>query len=150
VRKLAVGDQTLGYALAGYIDAIAHFCHRYLARKLLITRTTMTDSINDQAREWDRERAALLDRPISSLGLTLRGTMLERLYAELAEHALVFRPPIYLSDEWGCRDGIARIGVPFYLADERLRRIEEEFTGEVEDETESMRYLRDEAGHAFN
>ena len=74
----------------------------------------------------------------------------ERLYAELADHGLVFCPPIYLSDEWGCPDGIARIGVPFYLADERLRRLEEELTGEVEDETESMRYLRHEAGHAFN
>jgi hypothetical protein len=114
----------------------------------------MTESTDDQAREWDRERAALLDRPISSLGLTLQGTMLERLsdrlHAELADRGLVFRPPIYLSDEWGCPDGIARIGVPFYLADERLRRIEEELTGEVEDETESMRYLRHEAGHAFN
>jgi hypothetical protein len=114
----------------------------------------MTESMDDRAREWDRERAALLDRPISSLGLTLEGTMLERLserlYAELADRGLVFRPPIYLSDEWGCPDGIARIGVPFYLADDRLRRIEEELTGEVEDETESMRYLRHEAGHAFN
>ena len=68
----------------------------------------------------------------------------------LSDRGLVFRPPIYLSDEWGCPDGIARIGVPFYLADERLCRIEEELTGEVEDETESMRYLRHEAGHAFN
>lgn len=114
----------------------------------------MTDSMDERAREWDRERAALLDRPISSLGLTLQGTMLERLSerlrAELADRGLVFRPPIYLSDEWGCPDGIARIGVPFYLADERLRRIEEELTGEVEDEAESMRYLRHEAGHAFN
>jgi hypothetical protein len=114
----------------------------------------MAESMDEQAREWDRERAALLDRPISSLGLTLRGTMLERLaerlHAELADRGLVFRPPIYLSDEWGCPDGIPRIGVPFYLADERLRRIEEDLTGEVEDETESMRYLRHEAGHAFN
>ncbi|MEP7086463.1 MAG: hypothetical protein ABI884_03935 [Gemmatimonadota bacterium] len=114
----------------------------------------MTESMDDQAREWDRERTALLDRPISSLGLTLEGTMLERLSqrldAELAERGLVFHPPIYLSDEWGCPDGIARIGVPFYLADERLRRLEEDLSGEVEDETESMRYLRHEAGHAFN
>lgn len=122
--------------------------------RILLMSAAMTESTDDRAREWDRERAALLDRPISSLGLTLRGTMLERLserlYAELSDRGLVFRPPIYLSDEWGCPDGIARIGVPFYLADERLRRIEEDLTGEVEDETESMRYLRHEAGHAFN
>jgi hypothetical protein len=58
----------------------------------------MTESMDERAREWDRERAALLDRPISSLGLTLEGTLLarlsERLYAELADRGLVFRPPI--------------------------------------------------------
>ncbi len=125
-----------------------------MARILLMSESTMTESMDDRARQWDRERAALLDRPISGLGLTLQGTMLERLSerldAELAVHGLAFRPPIYLSDEWGCPDGIARIGVPFYLADDRLRRIEEDLTGAVEDEMESMRYLRHEAGHAFN
>ena len=61
-----------------------------------------------------------------------------------------FHPPVYLSDEWGCPDGTPLIGVPFYLADQRLARIEEELAVEVESEADVMRFLRHEAGHAFN
>ena len=42
------------------------------------------------------------------------------------------------------------IGIPFYLADRRLARIEEEQTGEVEDDKTVMMFLRHEAGHAVN
>jgi hypothetical protein len=44
------------------------------------------------------------------------------------------------------------IGVPFYLADPMLVRLEDEFMEGVEAESEGqiMRYLRHEAGHAFN
>ena len=38
-------------------------------------------------------------------------------YAELEAHGIAFRPPVYLSDQWGCPDGTPLIGVPFYLAD---------------------------------
>jgi hypothetical protein len=44
----------------------------------------------------------------------------------------------------------ALIGVPFYLADQRLARIEEELAVEVESDVDVMRFLRHEAGHAFN
>ena len=63
---------------------------------------------------------------------------------------IAFRPPVYLSDQWGCPDGTPLIGVPFYLADERLERIEAEHAGAVEGDEEAMRYLRHEAGHAIN
>jgi hypothetical protein len=103
---------------------------------------------------WEGERRALLGRRISELGLSLRGTRLEamvdRLYAELDDRGLRFHPPVYLSDQWGCPDDTPLIGVPFYLADERLARIEAEESVEVEDERDIMRYLRHEAGHAFN
>ena len=103
---------------------------------------------------WEGERRALLGRRISDLGLSLQGTRLEqlvaRLYDELAAKGLRFRPPVYLSDQWGCPDDTPLIGVPFYLADERLARIEAEEAIEVEDERDIMRYLRHEAGHAFN
>jgi len=103
---------------------------------------------------WESERHALLAQRISDIGLEIRGTRLEtlrdQLYAELSARGLAFRPPVYLSDEWGCPDGIPLIGVPFYLADPRLSRIEEDFSVSVESEGESMRYLRHEAGHAFN
>ena len=102
----------------------------------------------------DAEERALLGRRISDLGLSIRGTsverFVERLYAELEDKGLAFRPPVYLSDEWGCPDGIPVIGIPFYLADARLVRIEEEVAVEVEGEADIMRYLRHEAGHAFN
>jgi hypothetical protein len=102
----------------------------------------------------EAEQRSLLGRRISDLGLSIHGTVVEqlvdRLYMELAEKGLEFRPPVYLSDEWGCPDGIPLIGIPFYLADARLVRIEETVAVEVEGETDIMRYLRHEAGHAFN
>ncbi|HEY4492875.1 MAG TPA: putative zinc-binding metallopeptidase, partial [Acidobacteriota bacterium] len=42
------------------------------------------------------------------------------------------------------------IGIPFYLADKKLSRIEEEYTENLEKEEEIISYLRHEAGHAFN
>jgi hypothetical protein len=103
---------------------------------------------------WEAERSELLGRQISALGLTVRGSRVERLVArldeELGARGIAFRPPVYLSDEWGCPDGSPIIGVPFYLADERLERIEEEHAGSVEGDEEAMRYLRHEAGHAMN
>ena len=71
---------------------------------------------------------------------------MERLYAELAARGIAFRPPVYLSDQWGCPDGTPLIGVPFYLADARLERIEAEHAGAIEGDDEAMRYLRHEAG----
>ncbi len=103
---------------------------------------------------WEGERRDLLARRISDLGLSIRGTLVEtlvaQLYEELAAVGVAFRPPVYLSDQWGCPDDTPLIGVPFYLADPRLSRIEEEESVEVEGELDVMRYLRHEAGHAFN
>jgi hypothetical protein len=103
---------------------------------------------------WESERLELLARQISALGLTVQGSRVQRLVArldeELSVRGIAFRPPVYLSDEWGCPDGSPIIGVPFYLADERLERLEEEHTGSVEGDEEAMRYLRHEAGHAMN
>jgi hypothetical protein len=110
--------------------------------------------VHPSFEEWEGARDALLSRRISELGLSIRGSLLERLvdqlYEELAARGLVFRPPVYLSDQWGCPDDTPLIGVPFYLADPRLSRIEEEMAMEVESEADMMRYLRHEAGHAFN
>jgi hypothetical protein len=41
------------------------------------------------------------------------------------------------------------IGIPFYLADPKLMRLEKEMN-DIEDAREIMMYLRHEAGHAFN
>jgi hypothetical protein len=106
------------------------------------------------AATWDEERAEVLAKKISELPLRIEGTILEskinQLYQELEDKKLVFRPSCYLTDEWGCPDGIPIIGIPFYLADNKLSRIEEEYTENLESEEEIILYLRHEAGHAFN
>jgi len=96
----------------------------------------------------------LLTKPIKELGLKVEGSPLERLvhrlYRELERKGLSrFRPLVYLSDEWGCPSGEPVIGVPFYLADPKLARLEKEMN-DLEDRDEIMMYLRHEAGHAFN
>jgi len=110
--------------------------------------------VHASPNDWERERRSLLDQRISELGLSVRGSLVEkyvdRLYAELDAKGLRFHPPVYLSDQWGCPDGTPLIGLPFYLADPRLARIEEELAVEIESEADVMRYLRHEAGHAFN
>ncbi|MFL5616232.1 MAG: putative zinc-binding metallopeptidase [Gemmatimonadaceae bacterium] len=108
----------------------------------------------DRVAGWEEERSALLGRRISELGLQIRGSRVERLidelYKELAARSISFRPPVYLTDQWGCPDGTPLIGVPFYLVDGRLEKLEEEMSGAVEDDIEAMRYLRHECGHAIN
>jgi len=101
------------------------------------------------------ERMALLSRKINELSLRIPGTRLEvlihQLYDELEKAGVHFRPRAYLSDEWGCPDRVPVIGIPFYLADPVLSRLEGELTDiEAENEAEVMMYLRHEAGHAFN
>ena len=96
----------------------------------------------------------LLGKRISQLGLKLEGSPVERyvlqLYRELERKGLQrFRPLCYLTDEWGCPDGQPVIGVPFYLADPKLARLERAMN-DLEDAREIMMYLRHEAGHAFN
>jgi len=96
----------------------------------------------------------ILTKPIKDLGLKLEGSPLERLvqqlYRELERKGLRrFRPQCYLSDEWGCPSGEPVIGIPFYLADPKLARLEKEMN-DLEDRREIMMYLRHEAGHAFN
>lgn len=110
--------------------------------------------MQDDQATWESERIALLGKRISELGLGIRHSRIERLvdqlYAELDAKSIAFHPPVYLSDQWGCPDGTPLIGVPFYLVDARLERIEAEMSAGVESDAESMRYLRHEAGHAFN
>lgn len=105
-------------------------------------------------QDWQEQRDQLLGHRISDLGLAIGGTRVEllvqQLYSELDAKGLRFHPPVYLSDQWGCPDDTPLIGVPFYLADPRLERIEAEMSLAVEDDAEAMRYLRHEAGHAFN
>ena len=103
---------------------------------------------------WETVRYELLSSRICDLGLSVRSPRLapftKQLTRDLEAKKLRFRPSFYLSDSWGCPDRVPVIGMPFYLADERLVRIEEEQTGEVEDARSMLMLLRHEAAHAFN
>jgi len=103
---------------------------------------------------WETVRYELLNTRVCDLRLEVEGSPLEphieRLYRELAARGLEFRPEIYPTDSWGCPDEVPVIGVPFYLMDRRLSRIEEEQTGEIENGSVIMMLLRHEAGHAIN
>ncbi len=103
---------------------------------------------------WETVRCELLNTRVCDLGLTIEGSPIEpfvqRLHRELAAKGFTFRPSFYLTDSWGCPDRVPVIGVPFYLADRRLSRIEEEQTGEIEDDPMTMMLVRHEAGHAMN
>jgi hypothetical protein len=101
-----------------------------------------------------RENLSILEHKINELHLQIEGTRLEKLiqqlYADLEAKGLRFQPACYLSDEWGCPDGVPVIGIPFYLANPMLTKIEEDTVGDVEGDHQILMYLRHEAGHAYN
>jgi hypothetical protein len=96
----------------------------------------------------------ILGKRISQLGLKLEGSQVERfvlqLQRELERKGIRrWKPVCYLTDEWGCPDGQPVIGIPFYLADPKLARLERQMN-DLEDDREIMMYMRHEAGHAIN
>ncbi|HPF39470.1 MAG TPA: putative zinc-binding metallopeptidase [Phycisphaerae bacterium] len=97
----------------------------------------------------------LLDLRICDLKLTIQGTWLapcvRRLYDELADRRLKFRPHCWLSSEWFSPAGVPGVAIPFYLAHPRLMRLENKMMLDVEGGTKTscMRLLRHEAGHAI-
>jgi hypothetical protein len=102
----------------------------------------------------DRERQQWLSSQINELPLTLNAPPLEtavlQLYHELEEAGITFTPNTYLSDEWGCPNKVPVIGIPFYLGNPQLFTPIHQLTGiDVREET-IMKFLRHEAGHAFN
>ena len=103
---------------------------------------------------WPDEK--LLDVRICDLGLTIEGTLLERRIAEVDQELnareIVFRAHYWLSDDWFTPDGVPGIAIPFYLAHQRLARLELSQMLEVEGGTRSwcMRILRHEIGHAID
>jgi hypothetical protein len=116
-------------------------------------RPTFTEA---PSGDWSERREKILQMKISDLGLKLEGTrlepLIEQLYQELHAAGIKLKPKVYLTDEWGCPEGIPVIGVPFYLADERLSLLQEELLEGIEggSDEEILLYLRHEAGHAFN
>jgi hypothetical protein len=97
----------------------------------------------------------LLERKISRLGLRLESSglqpQIEQLHSELSQKGLLFHPPCHIGDEWFVPVGIPAIFVPFFLAHERLRKLERKIMLEVEGETPEwfMKLIRHEAAHAY-
>jgi hypothetical protein len=98
----------------------------------------------------------LLERRISTLGLSLEGTALDplinQLCDELSANGLAFRPPCHIGDEWFVPIGIPAIFIPFFLVHDRLRALERTMMLEVEGETPEwfMKLMRHEAAHAYS
>ncbi len=100
--------------------------------------------------------AQLLEMRFCDLGLTLRRPpivrALRRLYRELEQRGIPFRPHAWLAEEWFSPDGVPGIAIPFFLAHPRLEQLERRMTQTVEGGNANwlMRILRHEAGHAID
>src|SRR6201989_3731214 len=108
-----------------------------------------------EAIDWASLNArGLLERRISKLGLRLEGTTLEplikQLQDELSAKGFVFHPRCHIGDEWFVPVGIPAIFIPFFLVNDRLRKLERKMILEVEGETPEgfMRLIRHQARHA--
>lgn len=98
----------------------------------------------------------ILDLRFCDLDLSLEGTMVERcihrLYQELEERKILFRPHFWISDEFFSPDGVPGVAIPFYLAHPRLAKLEKSQMLAVEGGRPEwcLRILRHEAGHALD
>lgn len=98
----------------------------------------------------------ILKLRICDMDLGIAGTELEpwvqELHKELESRQINFRPECYLADEWLCPDKEPVIGIPFFLAHPRLKKLEMKMMYEVEGghRDEFMKLLRHECGHAIN
>ncbi len=100
----------------------------------------------------------ILGKRICDFDLKIEGQALEkvieRFRVELRARGIVkLQPAFYLTDEWGVPEGSVAIGIPFYLADQKLLAVHKrKRAGLVEGETDEdvLRYLRHEMGHVVN
>ena len=92
----------------------------------------------------------LCDLPVRIEG-SLLAPRLKRLFEELRSRGIRFRPYYWLSEEWFTPDNVPGFAIPFYLAHPRLIRLERTQMKQAEGstETECMRILRHETGHAL-
>ena len=93
-------------------------------------------------RGWTRcSDQRLLEQRLRDLDLRIERTWLQscvnRLYQELENRGILFRPHVWLSTEWFSPDGIPGIAIPFYLAHPRLMRLERREMLQVEGATEA-------------
>lgn len=103
-----------------------------------------------------KTKEEILKIPIRELDLSITESkiqkQIETLFSELDKAGVQSRPYFYFSTDWGCVDGETAIGIPFYLAHDKLIEIEQgkmKYIDYLEDDAEIARILRHEAGHAF-
>lgn len=98
--------------------------------------------------------ASLLKLRLCDLPLSLDAIdpAIGRLYAELQQKGLKFRPHVWLSHGFFAEDSLAGFAVPFYLAHPRLMELERHMMLDVEAGTFDwlLRIFRHEAGHAMD
>ncbi len=109
-----------------------------------------------ETKPWpELSEVNLLEKKISDLDLKIKGTalarLIQKLYKELDQKGLTFHPACFIANEWFCPYHVPAIGIPFYLAHRKLRRLEEKHILDVEGVTQSefMQLIRHEAGHAY-
>lgn len=78
--------------------------------------------------------------------------LIERLYNELEEKGLKFKPHVWAADEWFAPDGVPGFAVPFYLLHPRLIKLQKKMFLDAEgaNERTCMKLLRHECGHALD
>ncbi|MFH1360184.1 MAG: putative zinc-binding metallopeptidase [Candidatus Omnitrophota bacterium] len=98
----------------------------------------------------------LLSTRICDLDVKIPGSWLEgcisELNKELDDKGIRFKPTCYLADEWLTPEDEITIGIPFYLADDALIKLEKKMMLEAEGETKNwcMKLLHHETGHTIN
>jgi hypothetical protein len=119
-----------------------------------VTQAHETSGHDPEWAAWPDEK--LLDLRLCDLGLTIKNSGLpiffRRLYRELRQRNVRFRPYFWISDDWFTPDGVTGVAVPFYMAHPRLARLELAQIFEVEGGSSQwlMRILRHETGHALD
>src|SRR3984957_21323281 len=88
-------------------------------------RKRATANRRRKALPWTRlSDEELLNLRFCDLKLSVESSSLRRriarLYVELEERGIHFRPHVWLSEEWFSPDDVPGIAVPFYLAHPRL------------------------------
>lgn len=96
----------------------------------------------------------LLKMRLCDLQLDLKASplapMIRQVLRELKGRGLLFQPYFWISTEWFCPDGYAGVAVPFFLIEDRLRKIEQQKMGFLDGKSrvEILKILRHEIGHA--
>lgn len=102
-----------------------------------------------------QNKTVLLNQRICDLALHIHTKpllqSLNKIQKELLSRKILFKPVFYLADEWFVLEGQTSIGIPFYLADPTLKKLEKKMMGFVEGASfqECVKILRHEAGHAL-